>query len=680
MLLSLGLGCRGPSEVSDAVEVEVVEEPGPRELARARLAAFEDEARTASNWAERPSSDGRFGADPYRLVALDETRTAVLLQGADELIVVDSSGEIIATAPTPPDPRDLAIHGDELLVVGTGAPVIARYDLASLEPRPEIALASALAPRALAVADGAIWVADEGHGRLHHVFASGESWTVSTTPHCRGPVSLDVVGDLLVTNCLLEHRVRFDRVSATGLEPLAGGIGHDGPIWSVELGPQTPEGARLLALTGVEDHPLERRDGGFGYIDSFVWIYALDEATGTVEPEPRATVNLSELGVVTPKWSRWLPDQLGIVTAGYATAPVVELSWPAGFEGELAVEERPGLPGTHDVLTRPDGSLLATNPLLDRLVVLGQSDVESIPLTSRVEDDRSFDERLGELLVYTSAMAPWNSAEGKRSRFTCETCHFEGRGDGRVHFTGREFEGEQVFAVSKPLLGLFVNRPHFSRALDRSMAVMVDNEFGVANRHNGRDPWFSLGPADLPWLAEALDWPDEVDGEDLRRALMAFLMRWSMPTNPSVRGRTDFTELEAEGARAFAERCEGCHQARLVADLPETRVSLASPDDLEPWRALIFSDGGPIVWASDAYVQTSIRPWVHAEGARVPSLRRLLFKRPYFTNGKAKSLAAVLEGVRLVPEVDHALGPVSADEQGLGAREREALLAFLRLL
>jgi hypothetical protein len=165
---------------------------------------------------------------------------------------------------------------------------------------------------------------------------------------------------------------------------------------------------------------------------------------------------------------------------------------------------------------------------------------------------------------------------------------------------------------------------------------------------------------------------------------MRFLIRWSMPSNPAARGRDEFDRLEANGAELFADYCESCHQARLVADDPSTRVALGPGGDLEPWRALIFADNGPVLWGSDAYAQTGIVPWVHPEGARVPALRRLYLKWPYFTNGGADSLEAVLEGVRLRDHLDHScdheVGPVSGDARGLDDQQRAALLAFLRLL
>jgi hypothetical protein len=62
-----------------------------------------------------------------------------------------------------------------------------------------------------------------------------------------------------------------------------------------------------------------------------------------------------------------------------------------------------------------------------------------------------------------------------------------------------------------------------------------------------------------------------------------------------------------------------------------------------------------------------VMPYLHASGTRVPALRRLYKKWPYFTNGSAKSLADVLDS--------HHDGAAN-----LIADDKTALLAFLALL
>ena len=64
-------------------------------------------------------------------------------------------------------------------------------------------------------------------------------------------------------------------------------------------------------------------------------------------------------------------------------------------------------------------------------------------------------------------------------------------------------------------------------------------------------------------------------------------------------------------------------------------------------------------------------------GARVPSLRRLYKKRPYFTNGSAPDLDDVLRRARFSRGTFLRYG---AEDGALDDVSRHALLAFLDLL
>jgi hypothetical protein len=233
-------------------------------------------------------------------------------------------------------------------------------------------------------------------------------------------------------------------------------------------------------------------------------------------------------------------------------------------------------------------------------------------------------------------LSPANSSEGRHSRFTCETCHFEGYVDGRLHNTGRD----NVHVVTKPLRGLFNNRPHFSRALDADLATVSHHEFRVAGLGSGKDPWFTLTTADYPWLTALSVTTGSLGPEELRRDLMAFLMGFSHTTNPAVVGREHFTDSERRGVALFRDRCEHCHAARLQGDLPTSAVSFAA------WEANVFSPEGPLVWASAEYQKTGVTPYVHTLGARTPSLRRLYVKWPHFTNGSASTLLDLVTRAR----------------------------------
>ena len=515
----------------------------------------------------------------------------------------------------------------------------------------------------------ATYEVDERSGELLASVAGAASYRVLDAGH--GAFRVARAGDWLVVDCLLDHALAVFDLDEDGFPDYdrRRTIDHDGPIWGFDA-KATPEGL-LIAAGGVEDHPLDRTQGSFAFVDSFVYLYRVPRSG---QPERLAAVNVSEQGVVTPKAVvlRVAPDGGATVfAAGYGSDGLAEITWPAGLASPPSVRVHTIVPGAASMALAGDTFVFA-DPLFDAWFTLPLGSTAApvpVPVPDPGAPPRSMESRVGEALFFTNLMAPWNSSEGRLSRFTCETCHFEGYADGRTHNTGRG----DVHATTKPLLGLFNNRPHFSRALDPDMATMVNNEFRVAGSLSGRDSWFSMADANLRWTSLLGEDAAKLDALGLRRALMTFLMDFNHRPNPSVLGREALTDEERNGMKVFARRCEGCHAARLVADDPATRVPEAR------WEAMVLSREGPIVWGSSGYKKTGIEPYVHELGARTPSLRRLYKKWPYFTNGSAKSLGEVLERARFRgDDFWHDRAPEGTT--ALSDEERKELLAWLDLL
>src|SRR5260370_35931452 len=86
------------------------------------------------------------------------------------------------------------------------------------------------------------------------------------------------------------------------------------------------DGGLLVAVGGVEDHPLDRTEGSFGFVDSYVTIYRAPRAGVAKWSE----VNTAALGVVTPKalkFSRGAPGTLELAVAGYGSDRLALLAW-----------------------------------------------------------------------------------------------------------------------------------------------------------------------------------------------------------------------------------------------------------------------------------------------------------------------------------------------------------------
>ena len=69
---------------------------------------------------------------------------------------------------------------------------------------------------------------------------------------------------------------------------------------------------------------------------------------------------------------------------------------------------------------------------------------------------------------------------------------------------------------------------------------------------------------------------------------------------------------------------------------------------------------------------------MHENGARIPSLRRLYKKKPYFTNGSASDVQSVLARVRFLGGETRHDG--TTDGAALDRETIESLEAFLDLL
>lgn len=671
---------RGPATAPDGVVPRARGAPSseapPHERELAALRAFEQQRRAATDFAALPPSDQVLGPDPYRIAALRGGRRLVgVLRGESQLVVLDPDGTELSRTAAPWSPSGLAVSADDdVVVVGEATPELAHYRLRGdrLERVAAIPL-DALGMRAVALAPDArtAYVVEERDGRLLAVALDRDRRTrafrgrgVRELGRCHGPIQVEAIAGIVAVDCLLDHTIELH----------AGGerarIRNDGPLWGFAIR-RAPDGSVLVAAGGVEDHPLEREDGGFGYIDSYLYLYRL--APGATEPVRLAAIDSSALGVVTPKWVAIQSGAggLAVTAAGYASPTLATLTWPGGdLTAEPRVARSELVPGTSAAVLAGDGALAAADPLLDAWIVRRGGAPRVVPVAS-ARPARSIASRIGELLFFTTMMSPWNSSEGKLSRFTCETCHHEGYIDGRVHYTGRG----TVHAATRPLYGLFNLRPYFSRALDPTMADMVHAEFRVANRHNGHDPWFALSRADVPWLDRVPGAPAQLSPELLREAFMTFLMDFAHRTNPAVVGRARFTALERAGARTFRDRCAACHEPRLVADDPASAVPF------ERWESLVLSPAGPIVWSNAAYAKTGVTPYVHDRGARVAPLRRLYKKWPYFTNGSARSLADVLDRFASGPGAAYHDGaPADPALARLAPDDRAALRAFLDLL
>ena len=133
--------------------------------------------------------------------------------------------------------------------------------------------------------------------------------------------------------------------------------------------------------------------------------------------------------------------------------------------------------------------------------------------------------------------------------------------------------------------------------------------------------------------------------------------------------------LARAGLAVFRDRCAHCHQPRV-----STRDG-APAIAFDAWRGWLESDGQDLVWGAAFFAKTGIEPYVRPAGSRVPSLRRVAEKYPYFTHGSASTLLDVLNrfryrGLEAWHAYDAARDGAAADS--LSGAEIERLLAALK--
>ncbi len=607
------------------------------------------------------------GADPYRLAKLPGAGGYVgILRGARALVVLDPDLNERSRFPLEEAPTALCLsQSNEALVAS-------RYSGEILRLRVGTTQTHELQRYALA-GRGVADLACGERGLVYALEADGSSlFTLDRQGRIlderrvmRGGLRLLRRARYLLLSSLFERSLcvlQLDEQAVPARE--LGCVRHDGPIWAFDAVEQAS--GLLLAVAGVEDRPLVRAHGEFENIDSFVWLYRLRSTL-----EQLAALNVGEHGLVVPK-----SVQLGVNADGVrltalasGSARLLRAVWPPDFKEPPQVSSEPAPPGASDALFEPERVVFAS-PLFDAWVRWDTSGARFTQVDPKTRPPLSA--RLGEALFFTELMAPENPSSGSHSRFSCETCHLEGGVDGRVHYTGRA----DVRVVTKPLFGLANNRPHFSRALDPDLSAVSHHEFRVAGAGSGKDPWFTLAVADFPWLRELGIREATLTPDELRRALISFFYRFSHAPNPQGRGRSAFSALESQGAKAFRDRCSSCHAARLFSDEPSSEVTF------ERWEALVLARNAPIVWARGDYETSGILPYVHELGTRIPSLRRLHLKPRFFTNGSSPTLEDVLLRFRFsatLAKHDEPGASVPALD-GLDEATRKALLAFLVLL
>ena len=362
--LALAACSQAPERAEPSESVEAPAAADPQDDAVARLAHWEDEQRRATNFEmERPWSE-RSGPNPFRLMTRAPGKTWVLHRGAGQIARLGPKGEA-EPVPTARDATDWALSSGDLWVVSPRSGEIWRHALGGApedlpSPGSRVRIDGATSLRS--IASGPQSMLAVGDAYAHQVMVvdaaaslGAEGLEPRWSAACGGPIGLRFAPGRLLALCMLDHRLSVWSLDDHGVpqgEPVH--VSFDGPLWSFDAqtrpaGPNDRRPPLRVVLGGVEDHPLDRRDGAFGHVDSFAYVVDLPSEGAPVR---RAEINLGTHGAVTPKWVDLQvgdDDTTAVHAVGYGGDVLVTARWDASF-GEPTVSTRTVVPGISDVV------------------------------------------------------------------------------------------------------------------------------------------------------------------------------------------------------------------------------------------------------------------------------------------------------------------------------------------
>jgi mono/diheme cytochrome c family protein len=480
---------------------------------------------------------------------------------------------------------------------------------------------------------------------------------------------------LLVSN-FIDHTITVHETSRDGrLGAPIQTIRLDAPVLDMVVAPRA--GVPSLLLLTHEDRPLTRANGPVEGLDSGVVVLRARplSAGGPPFDDPgpgkRAFVNLGERAAPVIELAAIADNGEGTVAiSGAGSDNLLIARLAAGQIGDGAVVGVGANPSA--VAALPGGRFVTADRLSDTLSFVADGRLVAMLDVGRAERPTAAER--GEVMFYSRALVPHNSAVGPLSLYTCAACHDDGHIDGRRHPAKRN----RFFSMTKTCRGIGTTAPYLSIGEPATIDAFADNIVATHAQGRERDPErFDKYPVTLRVRAqEGAGWTDVVlPPEEVRAALAAYMARIPPEPSPFVAAPARAAAAAAlnkparRGLALFRDACAGCHQlvadataggviaaARLETELLAGRVALTSPR--------LHAVGTPVLGEG---------------GNNPPSLRGVWDAAPYFSDGSARTLEEVL--LRTDPDAKAVHAPDNATRPpAFTAAERAALLAFLRSL
>lgn len=413
------------------------------------------------------------------------------------------------------------------------------------------------------------------------------------------------------------------------------------------------EARGLVWTVGPAPGPLRRHQG---FLEG---LYSTVEGTPLDGPpdRPRHVLDLRDKRLVDGVSLALVGDRLAVAASGSGAVWLVHpdthhdvvVDAGLGPRGLVVAGERVLVPG------RLDDRLVAidVDATLREPVAAGRVRVTSVALGPTPEARHPA--AIGELLF--SQRALWS--DDVRNDFTCESCHWEGLSDHRVHPGFLEQRRE----TTRPAVGMRGVAPVFSPMQSATLTEAVEGFVSTLDVRYWTRPERApvLAPVVVSVPAAGGPLPITLSPASVREALVAWLMTAAPEPGPLRLPDGGLSAEARRGLHLFERDCAGCHEP--VRNL---RTRQLVSDVTEALRS------GPLVFGAPLFQRSGIEPTMTPAGTRISPLVALYRGGPYFTDGSAPSLRAVVD--RSDPTARRVHG---ASRRYYGPAERDALVAFL---
>lgn len=416
---------------------------------------------------------------------------------------------------------------------------------------------------------------------------------------------------------------------------------------------------------GYRQARVRRRRGHVENLHSFVYAYRLDDlALGVFVPV--VSKDLSRSRLTDPVSVEYSPT--GMVIALSGSHRVARLAVSASASTRLASQMTGLVP---NAVLAVDDVIFTAGFLSGQLWVHDARSLRARQVialdgeASRRGRQRAQPYELGEMLFYSKAL--WSDQPD--NQFTCNSCHWDGLSDHRMHPGFNESRWEQI----RPAAGAGMLAPIFTPGQASSLTIAVQGFI------KSLDTRFFASPTRPVWfesVAVALD--SDISGAmphirqraistfETRRALLTYLARRPVAPGYLRAPGQPFSASAARGARLFFRDCTGCHApvVHMARNQPMTEAS-----------ALRYLVDRPLAFADARLEKAGVLPYFTASGNRIAPLTHLARPGPFFSDGSAPTLRAVLRRSNPHARLVHA--PENRALPAYDEADRADLLDFL---